>query len=107
MPPDAVHSFVATLLHKCSNSARDISPIKLADVLLCTALFECPGISKAHLVAFRRRIWPRKTIAQLKWYHGIVRYSPGLRFMDPSAYQGCVCAWAALLLPHQRQKMRP
>ena len=71
----------------------------MTDVMLSTALFECPGISKAHLVAFRRWLWPRhETLAQLEQYQGVFGRSSGLKGMEPGACLGlchCVAGGAA------------
>ena len=89
---------MVTLLRECSNQASRW-PITLVDVLLRTSLhfFECPGISKAHLVAFRRQLWPRQeTLAQLEQYSGVLTFdSSSLRKMDPSE---CTARLTAVLV---------
>ncbi len=91
VPPSAFLSFVATLLFDCSNCALGGRPVTLKHVITCTTRLKCPGISRAHLVAFQRHVWPRHaTIAELEQYSGIL---PGvstlLRDMDPSEYGTC------------------
>ena len=89
MPPTVLGSFVATLLFECSDRVHGSGPITLYHVLASTFLFECPGISKAHLVCFRRRLWPRQeTLAQLEHYCRVLGQLDGslsLGRMDPSA----------------------
>ncbi|KAL4423511.1 hypothetical protein ABPG77_003644 [Micractinium sp. CCAP 211/92] len=86
VPEQALHPFVATLLFKCSSRAGR-NPITLGDVILATALFELPGISQAHLLAFQRRVWPRQaTMAQLEQYENMFSGAM-LRNMDPKLRQ--------------------
>ncbi len=88
MPKEALHLFVATLLFKCSSRAGR-NPITLGDVILATALFELPGISQAHLLAFQRQLWPRQaTMAQLEQYQNMFSGAM-LRNMDPSKLRAC------------------
>ncbi|KAL4433446.1 hypothetical protein ABPG77_010299 [Micractinium sp. CCAP 211/92] len=88
VPPAAFPSFVAALLSKCSNWAHR-GPITLHDVITSTVLFDCPGISRDHLLAFERQVWPRHvTIAQLEQYSGISPWVPTpLSRMDPKLRQ--------------------
>ncbi|KAL4421757.1 hypothetical protein ABPG77_009740 [Micractinium sp. CCAP 211/92] len=88
VPPTAFRSFVATLLSECSNCTLAGTPITLKCVITCTTIFDCPGISRAHLLAFQRQIWPRHaTIAQLEQYSGILPAPSLLRDMDPKLRQ--------------------
>lgn len=92
VPPPTLRLFVHTLLHRCSDRAwHELRmSITLADVLHCTNpfFFKCPGINKDHLVAFRRRLWPRQeTIAQLERYYSILADCSSLKVMEPKLRQ--------------------
>ncbi|KAL4433447.1 hypothetical protein ABPG77_010300 [Micractinium sp. CCAP 211/92] len=89
VPPAAFPSFVAKLLSLCSDWAGRRRPITLHHLIMTTALFDCPGVSRDHLLAFERQVWPRHaTIAQLAQYSGFSPWVPTLlKDMDPKLRQ--------------------
>ena len=90
MPPSALGAFVATLLFNSSRRVYGSGPITLEDAVSSTFLFECPGIGQGHLVAFRRRLWPRQeTMAQLEQYCRFFGGSFSLGRMEPGAFWDC------------------